>query len=101
MTSKAQKSDLETEGYKNTALTHEARGVSGVGPNLGVDLDQALHDNRQNPLAGQSILEAVAEEDGEGKRFAELVGTGGWTRSLRIVRHFEKMWILRIRDIRT
>ena len=82
-------------------LTHETRGVGRVSPDLAVDLNQALHDNRQNLLAGQGILEAVAEEDGEGKRFAELVGAGGWTRSLRIVRHFEKMWILYIRDIRT
>ena len=69
--------------YKNTALTHEARGVGRVGPDLGVDLDQALHDNRQNLLAGQSILEAVAEEDGEGEGFTELVGTGGRAGGLR------------------
>ncbi len=59
------------------ALTHEARGVGRVSPDLAVDLDQALHDNRRNLTASQSILEAVAEEDREGEGFTELVGTGG------------------------
>ena len=72
----ARDSDFATKVYKNTALTHEARGVGRVGPDLSVDLDQALHDNRQNLLAGQSILEAVAEENRERERFTELVGTG-------------------------
>ena len=40
--------------------THETGGVGRVGANLAIDLDQALHDNRRDFTAGQSILEAVA-----------------------------------------
>ena len=64
--------------------THEAGGVGGVSPDLAIDLDQALHDNRGHLLAGQSIFETVAEEDGEGKAFAELVGTGRGAGGLHI-----------------
>ena len=56
--------------------THEASGVGRVGPDLAIDLDQALHDNGGNLAASQGILEAVAEENREGERFTELVGTG-------------------------
>ena len=61
---------------------HEASGVGRVSPDLAIDLDQALHDNRRDLLARKSILEAVAEENGEGKGFTELVGTGGGAGSL-------------------
>ena len=64
------------------SLTHETRGVGRVSPDLAVDLNQALHDNRRDFTAGQSILEAVAEEDREGERFTELVGTRGRARGL-------------------
>ena len=62
--------------------THEASGVGGVGPDLAIDLDQALHDNRQDFLAGQGILQPVTKKDRERKRLPELVGARRWTRSL-------------------
>lgn len=57
-------------------LTHEASGVGLVGADLAVDLDEALLEDSSNLLAGKSVLETVTEEDGQGKRLAELVGTG-------------------------
>ena len=67
------------------SLTHETRGVGRVSPDLAVDLNQALHDNRRDFTTGQSILEAVAEENGERKGFAELVRTRRGARGLYIV----------------
>jgi hypothetical protein len=63
--------------------THETSRVGRVSPNLVVDLNQALHDDRKDLLAGQGILQPVAEEDGEGKGFTKLVGTRGGTGSLQ------------------
>ena len=65
--------------------THEASGVGRVGPDLLVDLNQPLHDNRDNLPASQSILQPVAEEDCERETLPELVWAGGWTRSLAIL----------------
>ena len=65
--------------------THEDSGVGGVSPDLAVDLDHALHDDRGHLLAGQSVLEALAEEDGERKGFMEVVRTGRGARGLYIV----------------
>ena len=76
------KKDEISRKQPDTGHTHKASGISRVRPDLAVDLDQALHDDRRNLLAGQSILEAVTEENGERKRFAKLVGTGGWTGGL-------------------
>ena len=56
-------------------LTLVAGRVCGIGPNLSVDLDQALRNNGSNLAASQGILKPVAEEDGEGEGFTELVGT--------------------------
>lgn len=63
-------------------LTHEASGVGVVRANLSVDLDQALLDNGCDFTTSKGILQAVTEEDGEGKGFAELMGTRGWAGSL-------------------
>ena len=62
--------------------TLEASGEGGVGPDLVVDLDQALHDNRSDLPTSQSILEAVTEENSEGEGFAKLVWSGGRAWSL-------------------
>ena len=55
---------------------HEAGGEGLVGADLLVDLDQALLDNQGDLTGGEGVLEAVAEEDGEGQALAELVGSG-------------------------
>lgn len=54
----------------------ETAWVGVVGADLAVDLDKTLGDNEGNLTAGQSVLELVAEEDREGKRFSEFVRTG-------------------------
>ena len=53
--------------------TLEASGEGGVGPDLAIDLDQALHDDRRDLTASERILQAVAQEDVEGQGLAELV----------------------------
>jgi len=68
----------------------ETRRVGRICPDLAIDLDQTLHNNGGNLLAGQGILQPVAEENGEGEGFAELVGTWRWTGSVgsaQLVKH--------------
>lgn len=74
---------VQTRKTLRCKLTHEARGVGGVSPDLAIDLDQALLDNRSDLLASERVLQPVTEEDREGEGFAELVGTGGGTGSLQ------------------
>lgn len=68
--------------HRSTLHTHEASGEGLIGPDLAVHLDQTLLDDRGDLTAGQSVLQSVAEEDGEGERLPELVGTGGRAGSL-------------------
>ena len=63
--------------------TLKASGVGWVGADLAVDLDEALHDNREDFLAGQSVLQPVTEENGEREGFPELVRTGRGAGSLQ------------------
>ena len=82
--------------------THETGGEFGVGPDLVVDLDEALGDDELDLSTGQSVLQSVLEQDlygrgpavsqlatgigryiffesetyGEGQAFTELVRTG-------------------------
>lgn len=63
-------------------LTHESSGVSDVGADLAVDLDEPLHADLLDLIPSQGILEAVPQEDDEGQALPQLVGTGGGTRSL-------------------
>ncbi len=64
-------------------LTHESSWVGLVGPDLAIDLDDSLSHDGGDLTTGQSVLQPVAEEDGEGERLSELVGTWGWAGSLR------------------
>jgi hypothetical protein len=61
----------------NRDNVHETSGVGLVGADLAVDLDEARLQDRGDLLAGEGVLETVAEEDGEGERLPELVRTGG------------------------
>ena len=56
---------------------HEAGGVVEVGADLAVDLDAALHADLHALLAGQGVLEAVAEDDGDGEALTHLVRASG------------------------
>jgi hypothetical protein len=61
---------------------HESSGEGLVGPDLSVNLDGSLSHDGGDLTTGQGVLETVSEEDGEGKGFTELVGTGGRSGSL-------------------
>jgi hypothetical protein len=70
---------------------HQARGEGGVGADLAVDFDQALHEDGVNLACVEGILQTVAEEDDQRQRVAELVRTGGslgsigtWETSVRV-----------------
>lgn len=52
---------------------HEAGGVSGVGADLAVDLDKALHEDGSRLAVVEGILQAVTDEDDEGKALSLLV----------------------------
>ena len=82
MTSKSNGCKSRPCSELGSTRTHESSRVGGVGADLAVDLDQALHNNGEDLLAGKRILQTVAEEDGEGEGLAELVGTRGGTGSL-------------------
>jgi hypothetical protein len=47
----------------NANNVHEAGGEVGIGANLGVDGDEALHDDRLDFTTVESILETIAKED--------------------------------------
>lgn len=66
----------------NSERTHEAGGVGLVGANLAVNLNKTLLEDGGDLLAGEGVLEAVAQEDGERKRLAELVRAGRGARGL-------------------
>ena len=64
-------------GLLDANNVHEAGRVGRVSADLAVDLDQALLDDGLDLVAVERILEAVAEEDDQRQRVAELVRTGG------------------------
>jgi len=49
---------------------HKSSGVSGVCPDLTIDFDESLVDDRDDFTTSQGILQTVTEEDGEGKGFS-------------------------------
>lgn len=55
---------------------HEASGEGGVGSHLAVDLDKSLHQDGVDLSTVESVLETVSQEDDQGQRLPELVGTG-------------------------
>lgn len=59
---------------------HETSWVGGIGADLSINLDKALHDNSLGLARVKRILETVADEDDERHAVAELVWTWGWTR---------------------
>lgn len=65
--------------------THETSGEGLVSPDLAVDLDESLLNNRSDLTASKSVLQTVSKEDGEGKRLPELVGTRRRTGGLKLL----------------
>ena len=55
-------------------LTHEAGGVALVDTSLAVNLDEALHEDGGHLLVGERVLQAVAQDEAQGKALAGLVG---------------------------
>lgn len=70
----------ETEvlaGLLDRDNVHQTRGEGGVGADLAVDLDEALHEDGIDLAGVERVLQAVAEENDQRQRVAELVRTGG------------------------
>lgn len=71
-------------------LTHESSGEVGVGADLAVNLDQALHHDLCDLGVGQGVLQAVAQEDHQGQRLTQLVWSlrrAGSEHSSQLVQH--------------
>ena len=60
----------------NADDVHEAGREGHVGADLGIDLDQTLHEDRLGLAVVEGILQAVSDEDDQGETVAELVRTG-------------------------
>ena len=58
--------------------THKASRISNVSPDLSINLDESLHDNRLGFLVGEGISQTVADKDNQRKTFAGLVRTSRW-----------------------
>lgn len=56
-------------------LTHESSWEVDVGADLSVDFDETLHDDLCDFRVGQSVLEAITQEDDEWQGLAQLVWT--------------------------
>merc|ERR1711912_45123 len=50
---------------------------------LGIDLDEALHENLLDLLLGESVFETVTQDQDQWQAFTHLVRAGGWTRCPR------------------
>jgi len=77
-------------GFLNGDDIHVPSGVGLISANLVIDFDEALLDDSGNFTTSQGVLQPVSEEDGEGERFAELVGAGrgaGSICSAKFVQH--------------
>lgn len=77
--------EQETEGLAGLLdlnHVHEAGREVGVGANLTVDLDEALHDDAGDLALVQGILQAVTQKNDQGQALTELVGSRRGTRSL-------------------
>lgn len=70
---------------KKQELTHEPSWVGDISADLAIDLDEPLHADLLDLISSQSVLETVPQKDDEGQALPQLVGTGGWTRSLNRV----------------
>lgn len=70
----------ETEVFAsllNLDDVHESSRVVGIGANLAVNLDRALHNNAVNFALVQSVLQTVAKQNNNGKALAQLVRSRG------------------------
>jgi hypothetical protein len=61
---------------------HETSGVVELSADLAIDLDEAALDNSKRLTTSKGVLEAVAEDQGDGEALTDLVGTSGGTGSL-------------------
>jgi len=77
---------------------HESSGVGVVCANLSIHLDVTLHEDGTNFLSSQGVLQAVAEENDEGKGFAKFVRTSTRTRSLEGISNGESLDVPKFRS---
>ena len=63
--------------------THEPSRVGLVSPDLAINQDMALHQDRNNLAVSQSILEPVPNDEDKGKALPRLVGARRWLGSLQ------------------
>lgn len=54
-------------------LTHESSGVSWVGPYFAINFDETLFDDLEHLIAGERVLEAVAQENDQRQALSQLV----------------------------
>lgn len=57
---------------------HDAEGEAGISPDFVVNLDESflISNDLDGLLAGEGVVKAVPEEDGQGDALAALVGAG-------------------------
>merc|ERR1719247_1425628 len=67
---------------------HEATRVVGVGANLAVDLDEALHQNLRHLLLGEGVFEAVTQVEGRGAQVPPILSSIQCLGALRRFRCF-------------
>ena len=71
-------------------LTHETNREIGIGADLAINLNVAIHDDDKNFATGQGILETVTQQDDKRDGFTKLVRTRRWTRgpgASKLVKH--------------
>jgi hypothetical protein len=68
---------------KKDQHTHEPSRVGLVSPDLAINQDMALHQDRNNLTVSQSILEPVPDDEDQGKALPGLVRTRRWLGSLQ------------------
>ena len=64
---------LSSPEGKRYVLTLEPSWIRDVRANLAVDLDKPLHEDGQDLLTGERVLETVPQKDDEGQALAQLV----------------------------
>ena len=76
----------------NADNVHDAEWEAGISSDFVVNLDQTflILNDLHGLLSGESVVQSVSEQDGQGNAFSSLVGTSGWSgcvNSTELVQH--------------